>query len=233
MLTGKELGDAIRTAIAIKGTTQAALARHFGVKSPSVAGWLADGRIDKAKLIEMFDYFSDVVGPEHWGLPAQSNLTGKLWRIKAFDDNEPLAEDEVEVARKTLKLSAGGGRMQWEIDEKGTPNRYRKSWCTRRGFDPEMLVTVVVDGDSMNPTLVDGGQVVINTADTRIKTGMPFAIDYQGEFYVKRLFVEPDGSIRVSSDNMDKMRYPDWTVTAAHGDSLRIMGRVVQTQNDL
>ncbi|WP_270922039.1 S24 family peptidase [Pseudomonas aeruginosa] len=45
-----------------------ALAEQFGVKPPSVQGWINTGRIDKAKLIELISFFSGVVGAEHWGL---------------------------------------------------------------------------------------------------------------------------------------------------------------------
>lgn len=68
MLTGKELGAAIEKAIDKKKITKAELARHFRIKPPSISDWVKRGTIDKAKLDELFRYFSDVVGPEHWGI---------------------------------------------------------------------------------------------------------------------------------------------------------------------
>lgn len=68
MLTGKELGEAIGSAISKKGVKPADVARHFGIKPPSVNGWVATGRIGKDKLSSLFEYFSDVAGPEHWGM---------------------------------------------------------------------------------------------------------------------------------------------------------------------
>lgn len=70
MLTGPALGNAIRQALTKKGVTQKALAEHFGVKPPSVHGWLSTGAIAKDKLELLWSYFSDVAGPEHWGLEA-------------------------------------------------------------------------------------------------------------------------------------------------------------------
>ncbi|MBE5252955.1 hypothetical protein [Mixta mediterraneensis] len=73
MLSGKELGLAIEQAInkkissgAIK--TKAEIARHFKIKPPSIHDWIKKGSISKDKLPELWKYFSDVVGPEHWGL---------------------------------------------------------------------------------------------------------------------------------------------------------------------
>lgn len=79
MLNGKELGAAIKVAIEKKlalgtVTSQAAIARHFGVQPPSIHDWIKKGTISKDKLPELWRYFSDVVGPEHWGLSAWPDL---------------------------------------------------------------------------------------------------------------------------------------------------------------
>lgn len=67
MLTGKELGTAIREAIRLKGVTQKDVAIHFGITQPSVHDWVTKGTVGKDKLDALFTYFSNVVGPEHWG----------------------------------------------------------------------------------------------------------------------------------------------------------------------
>ncbi|UPF01779.1 hypothetical protein MXB02_14350 [Pseudomonas mosselii] len=68
MLTGEKLGAAIESARLKKNITKLKLAEDFGVKPPSVQGWVKTGRIDKSKLMDLIAYFQDVVGPEHWGL---------------------------------------------------------------------------------------------------------------------------------------------------------------------
>lgn len=75
MLKGKEFGAAISAAIQLKLATgavrsKAEVARHFGIKPPSLYDWEKKGSVDKAKLPELWRFFSDVVGPEHWGLTA-------------------------------------------------------------------------------------------------------------------------------------------------------------------
>ena len=84
MLTGKELGAAIKAAIDKKlalglAKSKAEIARHFGVRPPSIHDWMKKGSIDKSKLPELWSYFSDVVGAEHWGLkelPTSALATG-------------------------------------------------------------------------------------------------------------------------------------------------------------
>lgn len=72
MLTGKELGAAIAFAIKLKmkstGISKKDIADHFGIKPPSIYDWIKKGSISKDKLPELWRFFSDVVGPEHWGL---------------------------------------------------------------------------------------------------------------------------------------------------------------------
>lgn len=73
MLTKTELGKAIEIAIELKKRSGAIsskkdVADHFGIKPPSIHDWIKKGSISKDKLPELWRYFSDVVGPEHWGL---------------------------------------------------------------------------------------------------------------------------------------------------------------------
>lgn len=70
MLTGPDLGAAIEAARIAKGVSKKQLADDFSVKPPSVQGWVKNGRIDKSKLMDVIAYFSDVVGPDHWGMRA-------------------------------------------------------------------------------------------------------------------------------------------------------------------
>lgn len=86
MLTGKELGEALRTAISKKAITKKAVADHFGVKPQSVQDWINFGRISKRHLNELVAFFSDVAGPEHWGISpldvAFADSEGRLTVVK-------------------------------------------------------------------------------------------------------------------------------------------------------
>jgi hypothetical protein len=93
MLNGEKLGQAIAKAISLKKASGAIsreveVARHFKVKQPSLADWKKRGTISKDKLPELWRYFSDVVGPEHWGLkewstdsgpPAMADARNRAW----------------------------------------------------------------------------------------------------------------------------------------------------------
>lgn len=66
MLTGKELGAAIESALEKNGKTKADAARYFNVKAPSVSGWIKTGRISKANFDKLRVWLSQTP-PSHWG----------------------------------------------------------------------------------------------------------------------------------------------------------------------
>lgn len=115
MLTGKQLGAAIAEAILKKGVKKADVARHFNVSPPSVQGWCDTGRIGKERLPELWTYFSDVVGPSHWGLrqdeadaaPTQSKPSNFLRRLSdVYKEYENLPANEKELVDEALKQQA-------------------------------------------------------------------------------------------------------------------------------
>jgi len=114
MLTGKQLGDAIRSALEMKKRRPADLATHFRVKPPSVQGWLSKGTISKSKLPELWDYFSDVVGPEHWGMKAWPTgpVPGELFErpteeeLDFLNSFRILTDDDQEYFRNEIERRA-------------------------------------------------------------------------------------------------------------------------------
>ena len=145
MLKGQELGQAITRAMQLKGIGPSVLARHFGVKSPSVYDWTKHGRIAKDKLPELFRYFSDVVGPEHWGLTdgwldqppgersdaASSDLTSSASKIaQAFvrdvlilSSSGELTDQKIKAARQLLFDDPGGGNLKKRLKDAQSSNR--------------------------------------------------------------------------------------------------------------
>ncbi len=78
MFTGKKFGAAIKEAIDLKmekrGIDKKTIATDFGIKPPSLHGWIKTGRVGKDHLFKLFEYFKDVVGAEHWGFASDSEI---------------------------------------------------------------------------------------------------------------------------------------------------------------
>jgi hypothetical protein len=99
MLKGPALGAAIEAARKKKNVTKAAIAAHFGIKSPSVQDWVKNGTVAKDKLPSLWAYFSDVVGPEHWGLTAYPQVAGEL---------TPTLEQALSIVLRSFSDLSGG-----------------------------------------------------------------------------------------------------------------------------
>lgn len=112
MLKGKDFGAAIGRAIKLKldagaAKSKAEIARHFGMKPPSLADWVNKGSVSKDKLPEMWRYFSDVAGPDHWGMTPDEWPAG-LANINPGCENIHTSRND----SGDLLLSANGAMQQ-------------------------------------------------------------------------------------------------------------------------
>lgn len=119
MLSGKELGDALTQAMALKKVGPTAVADAFGVKPPSVKDWQAFGRIHKKHLGRLVEYFRDVVPPEHWGMgPGEQTGSADLakalgdWRLEASARSQAVIDQLTVLAKKNALRDE-----DWELIE--------------------------------------------------------------------------------------------------------------------
>lgn len=116
MLNGKDLGRAIKEAYELKEAkgsvkSKADVARHFGIRTPSIYDWFKKGSIGKEKLPELFRYFSDVVDYGHWGLSETEWPLG-LSSPPGQDNRQP--ETKPNAKATTIKPKS---RHQERVDE--------------------------------------------------------------------------------------------------------------------
>lgn len=212
MLTGAQLGKAIREAIKLKidsgaARTKKEIADHFDVRPPSIHDWINRGTIDKGKLSELWRYFSDVVGPSHWGL-----------------EKFPDSEDESEHARVPLidaKASAGKGEIIFS-DDVAKFLMFRRDFLSKSGAKPEDVVAFPIKGDSMvDAHIVDGAIVIANRKMTEPLERRFYVMWIRRRLWVKQL-VKKDGRWFARSHNSSKPNdYPDIEI----GIDDRIVGR--------
>jgi hypothetical protein len=155
MLTGPDLGAAIEAARIAKGVSKKKLADDFSVKPPSVQGWVNNGRIDKSKLMDVIAYFSDVVGPEHWGLRpgfSYSNVEDEERPVYSVAEEAPASSAADKVRQMLAGKTLGDDRLQ-------------RILAIAEGNDPDQTVSVLVN-DAYRPGKV-GDEVWIAHYDVR------------------------------------------------------------------
>lgn len=127
---------------------------------------------------------------------------------------------------KGVQLSAGPGRVNYEVDEIDHSHAFRRDWLTRKGLHAKRCHIVEVTGDSMSPTLPNGCVVLVDTSDiTPIKNGKLYAIVADGKTRVKRLVEQPDGTLEVRSDN-PAPDFPTEIFAPQFRDRVIVIGRV-------
>ncbi|MFQ5348421.1 MAG: helix-turn-helix transcriptional regulator [Rhodothalassiaceae bacterium] len=87
----------------------------------------------------------------------------------------------------------------------------------------QALVVCRVHGDSMEPTLSDGDEVLVDTSETTARRDAIFAIRHAGVLQIKRLSVNPvTGRVTLRSDNPLYESWPDCDPAA-----IEVVGRVI------
>ena len=130
----------------------------------------------------------------------------------------------IRVPRLQLGASAGSGA----VAEAEVPNgaiAFESRWLRRLTTQPDSLSIIQVSGDSMEPTLQDGDDILVDASDAedRLRDGI-YVIRMDDALMVKRLAIAPAKKISVLSDNPG---YPGWD--DVDPGSLRIIGRVIWT----
>lgn len=216
MYTGERLGRAIAEAIKEKKVSQKAVADHFGIKPPSVSGWIKTGRIAKEHIDKLIEYFSDVVPPSHFGIESLVPLRSIETLPLPPEDTETIRIDHLDMAG-----ACGGGI---EADNWPSPissvefplDAVRRLFS---GRDTSGLKIVGTRGDSMEPTIPETSAVLIDTkADTFTGDGIYF-FAYAGGLYTKRLQKTPTGLLALS----DNPLYQSFPID--ENDRFRIIGR--------
>ena len=105
----------------------------------------------------------------------------------------------VDVPRLALGASAGPGALGTEEQPIGA-FRFSSRWLRGQGLDPAMLSAIVVAGDSMEPTLRDGDEILVDLTPRALRDGI-HVVRVGDAVLVKRLETSRPGTIALLSDN--------------------------------
>jgi transcriptional regulator with XRE-family HTH domain len=234
------IGRNLRTLMDQQGLSETALARAAGVPQPTVHRLVNTNTHDPrdSTLRPLADYFGVTVEQLRTKLPAplprppafpKKRIPG--YEIKAIDGSDGLDLDaEVLVAEVDVMVSGGHGAVVPEFVETRYRMSYQISWLRQVGANPNDVRLMKVTGNSMERTLFHGDRIAVNIADRRIVDGRVYVFATGGtdpDIKVKRLYRTIDGRLRITSDNMDKMQYPDEYLSPEEAEQLTIIGRVI------
>ncbi|WEK47585.1 MAG: S24 family peptidase [Candidatus Andeanibacterium colombiense] len=124
-----------------------------------------------------------------------------------------------EVPRLPLGASAGPGTLA--ADELPFDSfRFSTRWLREQGLDPKMLSAIAVAGDSMEPELRDGDEILVDRAPRPFRDGV-HVVRMGDALHVKRVQLLRPGYLVLVSTNA---AYPPLEVPAGE---VEVIGRVV------
>lgn len=132
---------------------------------------------------------------------------------KSFDP------DWIDVPRLPLGASAGPGALAQEERPIGA-FRFARRWLRQQGLDPARLSAILVEGDSMEQTLRDGDEILVDTTPRASRDGV-HVVRVDGLLLVKRLETGRPGAIVLRSDN------PAYDAIELPPGEVEVVGRVV------
>ena len=147
------------------------------------------------------------------------------------DDLDP--NTYVIIPHVDVKFSAGNGHLAaYEPSHKDVGSAQLLSWVHKKKVSPKNLITVDIDGDSMEPNIKSGSVVMldksINTLE-QVQSGKVYAIRYGNELKIKRLSRRFDGALIIDSDNP---QYQREIVEPEQLEHISIIGKYVSHSYD-
>ena len=127
-----------------------------------------------------------------------------------------------------LGVSAGSsiaGQTAVHGKTESTQIFFTESYMRRNfGRAGDGFAMVYVQGDSMQPALYDGDEIVVDTRVNRVDRDGVYVFTLRGDIKVKRIQAKIDGSLLIKSDNK---AYDNEIVNADDVDQFQIQGRLV------
>ena len=112
---------------------------------------------------------------------------------------KPLRGDWVDVPRLALEAAARPGALAGEEQAIGA-FRFSAQWLRGQGLDPAMLSAIAVAGDSMEPLLRDGDEILVDRSPRPLRDGI-HVVRVGEALLVKRVQAGIPGRIVLESEN--------------------------------
>ena len=157
---------------------------------------------------------------------------GKLARFFGVDERELGASEKsrvddgegwAPVARLAIGAAAGGGVFNdaGQGGEAGFDTiRFSRRWLRALGLDPSHLAAITVTGDSMEPTLRDGDEILVDQRRAPLCDAI-HVVRIEDALLVKRVETGRGGGVRLISDN------PAYRPIECTPGEVDVVGRVV------
>ena len=178
--------DRLAELVRERGSSLAALSRMIGRNGSYLHQYLTKGsprkleEADRRKLAQFFGVSEAELGA-------------------AEDLSYEARGDWVEVPRLPLEASAGSGAVG-AAEIPFDAFRFSRRWLREQGLEPALLSSIRVMGDSMDPLLRDGDEILVDRTPRPFREGV-HVVRLGEALHVKLLQAVPPGGLRLISKN--------------------------------
>lgn len=150
--------------------------------------------------------------------------------LKDMQVDAPSASGEyVQIPLVDVKIVANKKRYSFEPrSSTSTFIAFREDWLRQRQLSAAALFAVECPDEGMAPTICQGDVVVVNRQAAELAEAQVFAINYEGQLRLRRLFRD-DGAWWLHCDNPDERRFPRKKLIDRH---CYVLGRLVHRQSE-
>lgn len=195
------------------GTSLAALSRLIGRNAAYLQQFVTRGsprHLDEPDLRKIAQFLG---------------ISTKVIDTRLFDartanaPTEPERGNWIDVPRYAVGASAGPGALPGEENSYDS-FRFSRRWLAEQGLEKAKLSSITVEGDSMEPVLNDGDEILVDLAEQPYRDGI-HVVRLGDTLMVKRVASAGGGRFALLSQNL---AYPPVSVEA---EDIEIIGRVV------
>lgn len=201
-----------------RGASLASLSELLGRNASYLQQFIRKGsprKLEEGDRRTLAEFFG--VGEAELGAPAGASAPAREKSYTATGGRE--SEDWIEVARLNIGASAGPGALP-DSEAAFDAFRFSRRWLSEQGLGDAQLSAIQVEGDSMEPLLNDGDEILIDRAPRPFRDGI-HVVRLGDTLMVKRVAQAGAGRFSLLSQNL---AYPPVDVAA---EEMEVIGRVV------
>lgn len=215
----------------VLGYTQSGISEVCGSKLRSWQEYEKGSRVPGSQVLEGLVHLGVNV---NWVLTGQGPMLSKDAALPERPQAAPAHSLDNFVFINVLQLDDSSELALANLSQDPAGLAFQRDWLEKEQLNIDQLVVVQARGDSMQPTVMNGDNLLVETLSTQQEAVMepeaqPIDIDglyvlkATGHVVVKRLQLDMQGGLFIKSDNP---AYKDIHITKASMSEVTIIGKV-------
>ncbi len=178
---------------------------------------------------------SSLAPPQDHSLRKDSVLTAPAANtpLPAGDDVEAIDDKYAFIPQYDARAAAGLGSENPHVEIRATL-AFKRDWLRTKGANPQNLIVIYAEGESMWPTISDRDVMLIDRSKIEPTNKQIYVlVGAEKGAIVKRLIQTAIGDWILRSDNNENGENPDRVISRSELNEHRILGRVIWRGGDL